>query len=313
MISQRTNPPTGTLAIVGSVNVDLSWSLHNTSTTRSPIAPGYTWLAVSNQGVGGKGANAAIYAARFHNVPVELLCALGDDELATWCRAEIGNNGVHLSVEEHDKIPTGRAGIITDSEGHNLIAVDLGANRYLSGEFVRDQLSRHRAAVPVVLTNLEVSAEAASAAADYAHHHGSLLIVDPSPINELHSYAGVLEHASILLPNEVEYEILLKEASSILRHQQDNGGYLVVTRGENGIDIYRDHRHVGHIEATTVDLIDTVGAGDCLAGTLGACLAGVSSALSLATTAASLSTKGAGAHGYSPTLSEAQSLHDHRR
>jgi ribokinase len=298
----------GKLTVVGSINVDLTWTLGIAAQVSSPISPGYTWSATSRQGLGGKGANAAIYAAGLHGPIVELIGAIGDDHLASFCRSELQRAGITLTLEEHADTTTGRAGIISDHRGQNLIAVDLGANQLLTPGFVEANMEETLPAPSVIVTNFEIGPEAALATANFALRHRITLIVDPSPLNQVDAFAPVLEQASILLPNELEYEILQRDYSELLDRQQLLGGYVAVTLGERGVDIYHQHVLAQHFDALAVPVADSIGAGDCFTATLGACLAlGIdrNEAFQLATTAASLSTQGFGAQGYLPTLREA--------
>ncbi len=77
---------------------------------------------------GGKGANAAVAAARL-GADVRLVAAVGDDDLGAQALEELAAEGVGLEgAERLSDVPTGAALIVVDAAGENQIAVGAGAN-----------------------------------------------------------------------------------------------------------------------------------------------------------------------------------------
>lgn len=112
----------GTIAVVGSINVDLSAQV-----ARHP-RPGETLHGRGGRMTpGGKGANQAVAAAKLGG-RVEMIGAVG-----TEAQAEVGLSGLRAAgvglsgVREVDG-PTGLAIVTVDEHGENSIVVIAGAN-----------------------------------------------------------------------------------------------------------------------------------------------------------------------------------------
>src|SRR5688572_23798308 len=108
----------GGVVVVGAVNVDLVVTVDRLPT------PGETVIGprVSRHG-GGKGANAAVAAARA-GADVRLVGAVGDDATGRGALDELHAEGVDLAaVAVLGDVPTGVALIVVDTEGENQIAV----------------------------------------------------------------------------------------------------------------------------------------------------------------------------------------------
>ena len=112
--------------VVGSINVDL------VAAVAALPRPGETVIgpAVERHG-GGKGANAAVAAARL-GARVALIGAVGDDDLGAGALAELRAEGIDVEgVAVLAGVPTGAALIVVDAAGENQIAVGAGANHAL--------------------------------------------------------------------------------------------------------------------------------------------------------------------------------------
>ncbi len=117
--------------IVGFVNVDLVVATERLRARRDRAGP-----RLERYG-GGKGANAAVAAARL-GAEARLVAAVGDDALGRDALAELGREGV--DVGEVSKVSgevTGAALIVVDGSGDNQIAVGAGANAALAPDRVR--------------------------------------------------------------------------------------------------------------------------------------------------------------------------------
>jgi len=233
-----------TLIVLGSANID-----YTVVVDRRP-EPGETVLA--NQlvmGVGGKGANQAVAAARAGVTPV-FLAAVGPDgsDLVETLRGR----GVDVSHVQHCTDPTGIALITVGPDGENSIVVAAGANARLDAAA---SAQRVRELDPdVLLAQLEVPVEVVLAAAREARR----FVLNYSPALEVP--AELLELADPLIVNELEARGLSATPRS-----------LVVTLGGEGARV-TDAAGDIHVPASAVDVVDTTGAGDAFAGTLAAAL-----------------------------------------
>src|SRR5436190_7298138 len=147
-----------TVAVVGALNVDMV-----VTTDRLP-GPGETVVGrdLARNG-GGKGANAAVAAARV-GAGVRFIGAVGDDDLGRDALAELTAEGVVVDdVAVVAGAPTGVALIVVDAAGENQIAVGAGANDHLEPAHVRAAL-RGIDDLAVVLVSTEIPAAAVAAA-----------------------------------------------------------------------------------------------------------------------------------------------------
>jgi len=285
----------GRVVVVGSINADLVATV--------PRLPerGETVLATSFARYhGGKGANAAVAAARA-GAQVTMIGAVGTDadgdaQLRSLVAEEVATGSVWRASE-----PTGVALIAVDADGANQIVVAPGAN----GRITPDQATEAVAAAgpgDVLLVSLEVPLDAVVAAADAARRNGMLVVLDPAPVRDLPDdlLAGV-----ICTPNRGELSRLasthdLEAAASRLLGRGVSA--VVVTLGDQGAAVWEPSGQAA-FDALTTEAIDTTGAGDCFSGVLAAALADgvpLRSAVARANAAAGLSVAAAGARAGMP-------------
>jgi ribokinase len=253
----------GTVVVIGSVNVDI--------TVSAPRLPGPGETVAGGElttGGGGKGANAAVAAARA-DAEVTLVAAVGGDDAGRGQLEALGAEGIDTShVATLDGVATGTALIVVDPSGDNQIAVASGANHALSADHVRDAL----ATVPdggCVLVSFEIPDAAIVAAAEAAARSGATLVVNPAPARPIPP--AVLAARPILTPNQHEAAALTGEqgpaqAAAVLAAR--SRAPVVVTLGARGA-LLDGALH----PAPEVAAVDATGAGDVFNGTLAAALA----------------------------------------
>ena len=113
----------GTVVIVGSINVDLVFGVERLPRAGETVTGG----SFERHG-GGKGANQAVAAARA-GAAVRFVGAVGNDDAGTQALCELEQEGVDVSqVVRLDSVSTGVASIVVDADGENQIAVASGAN-----------------------------------------------------------------------------------------------------------------------------------------------------------------------------------------
>ena len=288
---------TGRVAVIGSINVDLV-----VAAERLP-SPGETVLGGRfAQYPGGKGANAAVAAARA-GATVSMVGAVGDDAYGELALDALRNEGVDVSGVRRVDVATGIALISVGPRGENLITVAPGANATVTADrLVLD------AEPGLLVTNFELPMATVVASVETATAAGWRVIVDPAPAHALP--AALLAAGPILVPNEHELTVAIgnDDASAALdelleRHQ----GPVVVTLGAAGAllaDGTRRERFPGY---PAPEVVDTTGAGDTFAGVLAAWLASGASfddAIDAANSGAALSVSRVGARAGMPTATE---------
>ena len=191
----------GTLIVVGAVNVDLV-----VVAERLPAA-GETVVGSSlERHGGGKGANAAVAAAR-SGAAVRLIGAVGRDAMAQEALSDLREAGVGLDgIAELEDEPTGAALIVVDACGENQIAVGGGANSALGAEWVGHHLAEALPEAGCVLVSTEIPGPAVAAAVQAAGAAGVICVLNCAP--PIPTVLELLDRAPVLTPNARELAML---------------------------------------------------------------------------------------------------------
>jgi ribokinase len=296
----------GTVVVVGAVNVDMV-----VVAARLP-GPGETVVGGSLHTYGGgKGANAAVAAARA-GASVRLIGAVGADDTGAAALAELQREGIDTgAVAVLADESTGVALIVVDDRGENQIAVGAGANAALDTRHVRQALHDALPSAGCVLVSTEIPPDAVAAAVEMATAAKVACVLNPAPV--LHVIVELLSLGPILTPNAAELGDLaaligLETAASdaiavATRVAGRSGQAVIVTQGGAGVALVGVDGHLAQIPAPVVTVKDTTGAGDTFNGVLAARLAcgdALTVATRVAVVAASLSVTEVGARGGMP-------------
>jgi ribokinase len=295
--------------VVGAINVDLV-----VAAPRLP-GPGETVVGGGLQTFGGgKGANAAVAAARA-GARVRLIGAVGDDDTGAAALAELRNEGVDVSdVAVLAGESTGVALIVVDDHGENQIAVGSGANAAITVDHVERCLAAVLPSAGSVLVSTEIPPAAVAAAVEAATSAGVVCVLNPAPV--LPVVAELLSRGPIVTPNASELHDLMRLLGDDGASAEDAASQVaaisrqsvVVTQGADGV-LLATGDSVVHVPAPTVSVRDTTGAGDTFNGVLAARLAAgddLSMAVPYAVAAAALSVTEVGARGGMPTAAAIQ-------
>jgi len=166
----------GRICVVGSANLDLTFR-----TPRLPM-PGETLAGHSlHQGMGGKGANQAVAAARL-GAHVTFVARVGNDTFGTQALHAYQAEGIDTSFIKQDADrPTGTAAILVDDHAENCIIVIAGANEGLTSNDINAASSVIEQA-NLVLCQLETPIDATVAAFRIARAAGALTVLTPAPV-----------------------------------------------------------------------------------------------------------------------------------
>lgn len=302
--------PAAELLVIGSVNED-----RFTFVERFPL-PGETVTALAGRrGLGGKGANQAVAAARA-GVRVALVAKTGTDAAGAEAIAALTAFGVRTEAVERDaRAATGTASIAVDARGENWVIVDAGANARLDVDDLERALALTVTA-PVVLTQGEVPAATIAQAAHGAAAAGSRFVLNLAPVVDLPD--EVLALADPLVVNEHEAAAVAasrgsgaREPAELLDALASVSRSVVITLGAAGAIAVRDGETWSVPGFPAQAVVDTTGAGDCFVGSLCALLARgaeLPDAMVWASAAASLSVARPGAAESYPTVDEIDRL-----
>lgn len=280
-----------TLFTLGSINVDYAYAVPHLP------GPGETLSAHAvATGLGGKGANQSVAAARA-GADVVHIGAVGRD--GGWAVERLAGYGVQTHAIAAIDTPTGHAIICVDPAGENQIIVYPGANRALT----RDQLTALDAVRPgdwlLVQNETNLQAEAAQKARD----QGAQVVYSAAPF-DVDAVRAIMPLTDLLLLNAVEAAQLCEALGVVLADLPVPR--VVVTKGAVGVDWHEGGKTVS-VPAHLVDVVDTTGAGDTFAGYL---VAGLSqgmtphNALRLAAAAAAIKVTQAGTADAIPTRAQ---------
>lgn len=296
------------ILVVGSANMDLSLNVYRTPNRGETVTDdgGVAYVP------GGKGANAAVAAARL-GTPVTLCAKLGADahgqQLYKYYTAA-GIDTSHLRVDRD--FPTGLAAVIKEHDGENRIIYYPGANTHITTENI---LSAFECNPSVLYTGFEVSFDTVLTAAKIAAQRGIPIVIDAAPASAAHPLESLPE-IEIFSPNEQEtFEytgIMPAGADSSLRaaialRRRVKAKYIVIKQGARGASIY-DGKLIKMIPACRVDRVaDTTAAGDVFTAAMTAEYIkthSIESAVRYATAAAAISVTRIGASSSAPTADE---------
>ncbi|RUS59590.1 ribokinase [Pseudorhodobacter sp. E13] len=274
---------------LGSINID-----HVYQVPHLP-RPGETLAATDYvQGLGGKGANQSVAAAKA-GARVFHIGAIGTD--AAWTLEALQRHGVDTSNVTQIKTPTGHAIIQLDPQAENCITLFPGANRQISDAMAARALASARPEDTLLMQN-ETSAQ--SSTVRLAADMGLRILYSPAPF-DLTALQEVMAYTSLLLMNEGEAAEMVDAFGALPDCD------VIITRGADGAEWHSPKAEPLFMRAFPVTALDTTGAGDCFAGTIAAALdAGLSpeQALRRASAAAALQVTRLGAAAAMPTAAE---------
>jgi ribokinase len=242
---------------LGSINADLFYAVPHLP------APGETLAARSFQrGLGGKGANISVAAARAA-ARVHHIGSVGAD--GAWAVERLLEYGVDTRFIVKSTEPTGHAIILTDDAGENQIILHAGSNQAILPSAISSALSGAAAGDWFVCQN-ETNGQAEAAV--LARQLGQKVAYIAAPF-DVDAVKAVMPMLDLLIMNAVEADQL--SAATGQAAGELPVADVIVTRGAEGCDWY----HFGDetsFEAFAVKAVDSTGAGDTFAGYVLACL-----------------------------------------
>ncbi len=224
---------------------------------------------------GGKGFNVALAAHRM-GVPLDGVFAVGDDPAGALMRQAFAGQGLDESLIHIVDTPTGAGVGLIQEDGENRIVVYPGANARLSAEHVLHRAEGVRGA-GIVFAQYEAPDAPIAAAFAMARAAGVMTILNPSPYRPIS--AEILASTDLLVVNAQEVAALASDRlwtggwGGLATSLMDAGvAGLVVTQGAEGVSGWWRGERVDH-PAFSVDVVDSIGAGDAFSGAMIAALA----------------------------------------
>lgn len=215
---------------------------------------------------GGKGANQAVAAARL-TYPVQMVGKVGNDLYGSALLKNLSSAGVDTNAMEQADGPSGLAPIFLSEAGENAIVVVPGANAKVDAAYV----DRHTALIRsagMVLCQLELPIETVAHVLALCAEDGIPVMLDPAPAATLPE--AVWNQVAWFTPNETEAAFYLEDSTN-----PEEAAQQLLARGLKGVVLKRGGEgsyvavaggHAAWVPAFKVEVIDTVGAGDCFNG-----------------------------------------------
>jgi len=291
------------IAVVGSASMDL--------TCYADVLPQAGQTLYGNlftTGFGGKGANQAVMAA-LAGANVYMVGSVGNDLFGKSLQENFRNQNINSEFVKVSELPTGVAHIWVDAQGQNRILIVPGANHGFDENHATSAIT----SIPdlsIVIGQCEIPQSVTIAAFTIAKKRGAITILNPAPYQELSD--DLLAVTDWLIPNEIEFEEFVGEAptsETLARFRA--GKNSIVTVGDKGAVLISPDGTLTSIATTSVQAIDSTGAGDCFIGSFSYSLASGSDAKSAAEFAcriAAVSVTRKGAQSSYPTTAEISTL-----
>lgn len=259
------------IAVLASFNMDLVMR-----TERRPDA-GETLQGEFSMFLGGKGFNQAV-AARRLGADVVVVGRVGDDEFGRRFLDALDREGVDRRAVVIDSTAgTGVASIVVEPDGTNAILQAPRANRNVTPLDI-ERAAEALARADVAMLQFETSADGAAAFARAMRAAGTRTMLNPAPAAPTPS--DLLSLIDVIMPNQIEAETL----TNMRLDRQDTAfaaaralialgpAAAVITLGERGAIGASADTQV-HEPGRTIEVIDTVGAGDAFCAALAVRLA----------------------------------------
>ena len=301
-------PPT--IVVLGGINMDLI------GITSRLAGPGETVVGERFYTTpGGKGGNQAVAAARM-GARVKMIGRVGEDVFGPGLIESLRGHGVDVSSVALDlDYASGIAVILLDANRQNHIVAIYGANS-ACGETELEAARRAMDGADALLLQLEVPVDVSLAAAQFAASRGVRVVWDPAPVRHLppEAYAA----ADVFTPNQTEaaaitgvdvVDVASAERAAIVILGK-GVATAVVKLGEQGV-YYASEGDAGHVQAFTVQAVDTVAAGDAFGSAVVVALIegrSLGEAVRFGAAAGALAVTKAGAQAAMPTREEVESL-----
>jgi ribokinase len=300
----------GTIAVVGSSNVDLVMKVPRLPKVGETVTGG-----AFAQVFGGKGANQAVGAARAGG-DVAFVGCVGDDSYGGQVVGNLKADGIDTSfVFEEKGIASGTALIMVGGEGRNCIAVAPGANgRLTPGHVERARQALERAAM--IVTQCEIPPAALDHVVELGVRLGKPVLLNLAPARPVAE--ATLARLACLAVNETEAEFLTGQAvgteaqaaAAALALQARGPTTVVVTLGPRGAYVAGEGVRA-LVPGFAVEAVDTTAAGDVHCGALAVALVEgrpLLEAVRFANAAAALSVTRLGAQPSAPRRAEIEAL-----
>lgn len=237
---------------LGSINIDHVYTVRH-------LPQGGETLAADGlkTGLGGKGTNQSVAAARAGS-KVYHIGAVGAD--GDWARQLLADYGVDVTHVATSSVPTGHAIIYVDPAAENVIVLFPGANEAFAEADVSRALAQARPGDTLLIQN-ETAHQVL--AARTAQAMGIKVVYSAAPFSA-NAVKAILPYITTLAVNEVEAAQL---SAALETNIEDlDVPEILITRGKSGAEWRAKDGRIVTVDSFPVTPVDTTAAGDTFAG-----------------------------------------------
>lgn len=303
------------VVVVGSVHMDLVASAPRVPARRETLLG-----TAFTMHPGGKGGNQAVAAAQ-QGARTAIVARIGNDPFGHELRAKLASKGVDVAnLQLDDDVATGASTVLVGEDGEHLSIIVPGASLELTPDRLEPAGNALRAC-SVLLVQLEIGTATTAAAAKIVQAAGGLVVFNAAPAAAANTPLPeeFWRSVHLLLVNRDEAEAMSgiparddDDAIRACRVLRDRLGVraVAVTLGGDGVMLLDESGHLRR-PGYQVPVVDTIGAGDALAGTVAAALARgetLRRAIELGNAAGALAVGRRGAYDAAPTLADTTML-----
>ena len=221
---------------------------------------------------GGKGANQAV-AASLWGTQTQFVGCLGDDEAGTILREAMLSAGVNLDLLQTHPIGSGLALDFVDQAGRYQAVVISRANEYVTSDFLKPDPTFWKD-ISLVVQQLEIPFDTVDAVGRMALNFDVPVLLNAAPAANIPQ--SWWDWINMLVVNEVEASALTgleientKDAEIAAKQLRKHCPNVLITLGEKGV-LLSNAEGIDHLQAYTVPVVSTLGAGDAFVGVLAA-------------------------------------------
>ena len=303
------------VVVVGSVQMDLI------ATAKRLPRPGASTLGTGfEMHPGGKAGNQAVAAAQ-QGSRTAIVARVGNDAFGQALCDSLAAKGVDISLVQRDEHQaTGVSPVLMADSGEYSSIIVPGASHTLTPVRLQPALAAISSCA-VLMLQLEIGLDTIAAAAKEASAGGATVVLNaaPAPTQSETATWELWRYVDLLIVNRHEAEELLAlekiatrdalEPALAVKRRFDVDA-VMVTLGARGAALTCDSGRL-HVPGHAVEVLDTIGAGDALAGAVAAAIArgdSLSEALTWGNAAGALAVGRRGAHDAAPSLSETRAF-----
>ena len=221
---------------------------------------------------GGKGANQAV-AASLWGTHTQFVGCLGDDEAGTILREAMLSAGVNLDLLQTHPIGSGLALDFVDQAGRYQAVVISRANEYVTSDFFKPDPTFWKD-ISLVVQQLEIPFDTVDAVGRMALNFDVPVLLNAAPAANIPQ--SWWDWINMLVVNKVEASALTgleientQDAEIAAKQLRKHCPNVLITLGEKGV-LLSNAEGIDHLQAYTVPVVSTLGAGDAFVGVLAA-------------------------------------------